>query len=174
MQKENIKKYRVNKEITNVNFVKLVMEDGNVKEMSFYDAIQIAKNTNLDLVEVANDGKNIPIIKLMNYEKFLYNQKKLNKKNKLNKIKTKEIQLSPNISLNDLLTKFNNAKRFIEDGDRVKVILKLKGRENTLKELYQKKLYEFIDMMNDISIPESLPKEENNNFIIFFKPKNNK
>jgi translation initiation factor IF-3 len=174
MQKENIKKYRVNKEITNVNFVKLVMEDGNVKEMSFYDAIQIAKNTNLDLVEVANDGKNIPIIKLMNYEKFLYKQKKINKKNKLNKIKTKEIQLSPNISLNDLLTKFNNAKRFIEDGDRVKVILKLKGRENTLKELYQKKLYEFIDMMNDISIPESLPKEENNNFIIFFKPKNNK
>jgi translation initiation factor IF-3 len=174
MQKESIKKYRVNKEITNVNFVKLVMEDGNVKEMSFYDAIQIAKNTNLDLVEVANDGKNIPIIKLMNYEKFLYKQKKINKKNKLNKIKTKEIQLSPNISLNDLLTKFNNAKRFIEDGDRVKVILKLKGRENTLKELYQKKLYEFIDMMNDISIPESLPKEENNNFIIFFKPKNNK
>jgi translation initiation factor IF-3 len=174
MQKENIKKYRVNKEITNVNFVKLVMEDGNVKEMSFYDAIQIAKNTNLDLVEVANDGKNIPIIKLMNYEKFLYKQKKINKKNKLNKIKTKEIQLSPNISSNDLLIKFNNAKRFIEDGDRVKVILKLKGRENTLKELYQKKLYEFIDMMNDISIPESLPKEENNNFIIFFKPKNNK
>jgi translation initiation factor IF-3 len=171
MQKENIKKYRVNKEITNVNFVKLVMEDGNVKEMSFYDAIQIAKNTNLDLVEVANDGKNIPIIKLMNYEKFLYKQKKINKKNKLNKIKTKEIQLSPNISSNDLLIKFNNAKRFIEDGDRVKVILKLKGRENTLKELYQKKLYEFIDMMNDISIPESLPKEENNNFIIFFKPK---
>jgi translation initiation factor IF-3 len=171
MQKDNIKKYRVNKEINNVNFIKLINENDDIKEMSFYDAIQISKDTDLDLVEVNNDGKNIPIIKLMNYEKFLYNQKKLNKKNSHKQIKMKEIQLTPNISLNDLLTKFNNAKRFIEDGNRVKVVLMLKGRENKLKELYQKKLYEFIDLMDDISVPESLPREESNCYIIFFKPK---
>lgn len=174
MQKDNIKKYRINKEINNIDYIKLIMEDGEIKEMSFYDAIKISKDTNLDLVEVNNDGKNIPIIKLMNYEKFLYNQKKLIKKNNHNQVKTKEIQLSPNISQNDLLTKYNNCKKFINDGDRVKVVLVLKGRENTLKELYQKRLYEFIDLMNEIAIPESLPKEENNRYIIFFKPKNNK
>lgn len=165
MKKEIIKKYRINKEINNVNYIKLIMENGDIKEMPFSEAIQISKDTGLDLVEVNNS-----IIKLMNYEKFLYNQKKLNKKNNHNQIKTKEIQLSPNISSNDLLIKFNNAKRFIENGNRVKVVLTLKGRENTLKDLYQKKLYEFIDLMADISAPESLPREENNHYIIFFKP----
>jgi translation initiation factor IF-3 len=124
----------------------------------------------LDLVEI--QGKSdVPIIRICNYEKMLYELKKAAKKNKQQAKPLKEIQLSVNIAKHDLETKANNAKKFIEDGSRVRVILAMKGRELSRREDNKKSILEFIVMMDDVAVPESTPKDEGNKTVVILKKK---
>ena len=87
----------------------------------------------------------------------MYELKKQLKNNKKVQTTVKEIQLRTNIASNDLNVKANKARKFIMDGDKVKVVLTMKGRELTRREESEKCLYEFVEILSDISVPEAFP-----------------
>jgi translation initiation factor IF-3 len=161
-------RFRVNDEIRIVGNVRIVGEGIESKVVTMSEARKIAEDMELDLVEI--QGKlEIPIIKICNYEKMLYELKKAAKKNKQQAKPLKEIQLSVNIAKHDLETKVNNAKRFIEDGSRVRVTLSMKGRELYRREENKKSILEFIVMMDEVAIPESTPRDEGNKTVVILK-----
>lgn len=161
-------KFRVNDEIRVGGNVRIVGEGIESKVVTMSEARKIAEDMGLDLVEI--QGKlEIPIIKVCNYEKMLYELKKAAKKNKQQAKPLKEIQLSVNIAKHDLETKANNAKRFIEDGSRVRVTLAMKGRELSRREENKKSILEFIVMMDEVAIPESTPRDEGNKTVVILK-----
>jgi translation initiation factor IF-3 len=125
----------------------------------------------LDLVEIKGKS-DVPIVRVCNYEKMLYELKKNSKKNKQQAKPLKEIQLSVNIAKHDLETKANNAKKFIEDGSRVRVTLSMKGRELFRREENKKSILEFIVMMSDVAVLEATPKDEGNKTVAILKKKN--
>jgi translation initiation factor IF-3 len=127
-KKDFSSKFRVNEEIKFNGNVRIVGEGIESKVIPMSEARKIADDMELDLVEI--QGKSdVPIIKVCNYEKMLYELKKAAKKNKNQSKPLKEIQLSVSIAKHDLETKVNNAKKFIEEGSKVKVILSMRGRE---------------------------------------------
>lgn len=161
-------KFRVNDEIRIGGNVRIVGEGIESKVVTMSEARKIAEDMELDLVEI--QGKSdVPIVKVCNYEKMLYELKKVAKKNKQHVKPLKEIQLSVNIAKHDLETKANNAKRFIEDGSRVRVTLAMKGRELSRREDNKKSILEFIVMMDDVAVPESTPKDEGNKTVVILK-----
>ena len=161
-------KFRVNDEIRVGGNVRVVGEGIESKVVTMSEARKIAEDMELDLVEI--QGKSdVPIIRICNYEKMLYELKKAAKKNKQQVKPLKEIQLSVNIAKHDLETKANNAKKFIEDGSRVRVTLAMKGRELSRREDNKKSILEFIVMMDDVAVPESTPKDEGNKTVVILK-----
>ena len=161
-------KFRINDEIRFNGNVRIVGEGIESKVVTMSEARKIADDMELDLVEI--QGKlDTPIIRICNYEKMLYELKKAAKKNKQQTKPLKEIQLSVNIAKHDLETKANNAKKFIEDGSRVRVTLSMKGRELSRREDNKKSILEFIVMMDDVAIPESAPKDEGNKTVVILK-----
>ena len=85
----------------------------------------------------------------------------------------KEIQLSVNIAKHDLETKANNARKFLEDGSRVRVTLSMKGRELSRREENKKSILEFIVLLEDVAIPEAALRDEGNKTVVTLKKKNN-
>lgn len=161
-------KFRVNDEIRVGGNVRIVGEGIESKVVTMSEARKIAEDMELDLVEI--QGKSdVPIVRVCNYEKMLYELKKAAKKNKQQVKPLKEIQLSVNIAKHDLETKANNAKKFIEDGSRVRVTLAMKGRELSRREDNKKSILEFIVMMDDVATPESTPKDEGNKTVVILK-----
>jgi len=161
-------RFRANDEIRIGGNVRIVGEGIESKVVTMSEARKIAEDMELDLVEI--QGKSdVPIVKVCNYEKMLYELKKAAKKNKQQVKPLKEIQLSVNIAKHDLETKANNAKKFIEDGSRVRVTLAMKGRELSRREDNKKSILEFIVMMDDVAVPESTPKDEGNKTVVILK-----
>lgn len=174
---KTIKEPLINDEIKGYKLVRLIYEDNNKENnLSFniLTTLEIAKSKasemKLDLVEI-NGNANPPILKIIDYSKYLFNLKK-NLKNKKKTSQIKEIQLKTNISEHDIDTKVKQAKKFIADGDKVKVTLTMKGRELTRREDSKKCIFVFIDKMSDVAIPESMPKDDNNKSIVILKTKN--
>lgn len=126
--------------------VNLINENGEkLGVVSFLNAVKIAQKMDLALV---NERMNPPIVKIVNYGKILYEQKKNLKKQRTNIVKNKEVKFGLNIAENDYNVKINKIKDFIEDGDRVKVTLFLKGREVSFQEI----AFDFMNtVVNDIS-----------------------
>lgn len=118
------KKYLINGEIS-YSMVKLATKDG-VKEMSISEALSIASEHELDLVLVS-EQTTPPICKLMDYDKYLYSLKKNKKKQKASTVK--EIRLNYNIAQHDINIKINNAKKILNEGDKVKFTVVFKGRQ---------------------------------------------
>ncbi len=160
--------FRINNEIRNYDSVRIVGNDIESEVMSLDDAKKMSKKLNLDLVEI-NSKVNPPILRLCNYEKFIYELKKNKKKNKPQN-QTKEIQLSVSIAKHDLETKANQARKFLNQGDKVKAILMMKGRELNRREENKKSILEFIVMLEDCSSIESM-KDEGNKTIVILKKK---
>ena len=164
-------KFRVNDEIRFKGNVRIVGDGIESKVVSMTEANEIADEMGLDLVEI--QGKlEIPIIRICNYEKMLYELKKTAKKNKQTIKPLKEIQLSVNIAKHDLETKANNARKFIEDGSRVRVTLSMKGRELTRREENKKSILEFIVLLEDVAVPEAALRDEGNKTFVTLKRKN--
>jgi translation initiation factor IF-3 len=164
-------KFRINDEIRFNGDVRIVGDNIESKVVSMSEARKIAESMNLDLVEI--QGKlEIPVLRICNYEKMIYEMKKSAKKNKQSAKPMKEIQLSVNIAKHDLETKANNARKFIEDGCRVRVTLTMKGRELSRKEENKKSILEFIVMLEDVAIPESMLRDEGNKTFVILKKKN--
>lgn len=166
-------KFKVNDEIQFNGNVRIVGENIESKVIPIKEAQKIADEMGLDLVEIRG-GVEIPIVKICSYEKMIYELKKSAKKNKQNQKPLKEIQLSVSIAKHDLQVKANNARRFLEDGSKVKVVLSMRGRELVRREENKKSILEFIVLLEDVAVPESTPKDEGNRTIVILKKKNEK
>lgn len=165
--KNKINEPRINDEIRGVETVRIVGDNIESREISLKEAKRIASNLELYLVEI-NGNVNPPIVKVVDYSKYMFELKKaLKNKNCV----LKEIQLSTNISSNDLNTKVRKAKEFIEDGNKVKVVLTMKGRELGRREDSKKSLLTFIVEMDEVAVPESLPRDEGNKCTVILKKK---
>ena len=113
--------------------IRLIGEDGEqLGIMSTREAMKLAAEAELDLVKIAPTAKP-PVCKIIDYGKYKYEltRKEKEAKKKQKTVDVKEVRLSPNIDTNDLNTKVNNAKKFIQKGNKVKVTLRFRGREST-------------------------------------------
>lgn len=148
--------------------VRVLIEENN-RVMKFSEAKALADKLSLDIILI-NSKSQPQIVRIADYNKMLYSMKKAQKKAKLPK-PMKEIDLTVNIASNDLETKARKAKEFIEDGSKVKVVLTMKGRELTRKDVSKKCIFEFITMLDEVAVAESMPKDEGNRTTVILKKK---
>jgi len=126
-------KTRINREIRFRSDIKLINENGElIGMMPVRKALSIAEDKNLDLVEIAPQARP-PVCKLMDYGKFLYKTKKNMKKQKAPSMK--EMKFTPNTDINDIKTKVNKIKGFLEKGSKVQATVRFKGRQNAHPEI---------------------------------------
>jgi translation initiation factor IF-3 len=154
-----------------VRFKEVRLVGGNVEGgvMSSYDASKIADEMELDLVLI-NDKADIPIVKIMDYDKFIYERDK-NKKN-TRPLPLKEIKMGPNISDHDLETKEKQVKKFLDKGHKVKTVVEFRGRQMAHQDLGMKVLMRLAQDVQDHGVPEALPnKVVGRKLIMFLKPK---
>jgi len=132
--------------------------------MSAKDAYKLAKEAELDLVKIAPTAKP-PVCKIIDYGKYRYElarkEKEAKKKQKV--IEIKEVRLSPNIDENDLNTKMNNARKFLEKGNKVKVTLRFRGREMAHVQQSKHILDDFAKQLEDVATVEKAAKLEGRN-----------
>ena len=153
--------------------VRLVGEDGEqLGVMSSKDAQKMAEEAGLDLVKIA-PGAKPPVCKIVDYGKFKYEQTRKDKeaKKKQKVIEIKEIRMSPNIDTNDLNTKVNAARKFLQKGDKVKVTLRFRGREMAHMHTSKHILDEFAESLADCSIIEKPAKVEGRTMAMFLTEK---
>lgn len=160
---------RINRQIRNVYEVRIVGEGIESRVVSFHEALQLSVDMDMDLVEI-NPTANPPICKIVDYSKLLY-ERKQKEKNKPKKIKVKEIRFTYNTGEHDFNFKLNHAKEFLKDGDKVKAFVFFSGRENKYVDQGNILLLKFIDALNDIGKPESLPKLEGKRLWVMISPK---
>lgn len=140
--------------------------------VSMQEARNIAENQGLDLVEVSPNAKP-PVVKVIDYGKFKYNQqKKANEaKKKQAQVQLKEIQFRPNIESHDLETKMKKIVQFLEDGDKVKLVMQFRGREMAYKEAGMEKFKGLLEDVIQIgAVIESDPKFMGNRIITIAAP----
>ena len=153
--------------------VQLIGADGErLGVLSLDKAIEIAEEKNLDLVLVAPNAQP-PVCKIMNYGKYKFEQAKREKetKKKQKSFEVKEIRITPNIEQHDFEFKVKNARKFIEDGNKVKITVRFRGRELNYVKLGENNLNKFIDALSDIASPEKKPILEGKNMFIILAKK---
>jgi len=150
--------------------VRLITDNGS-DILSTQQAIAIAKREELDLVCI-NSKPNPPICKIMDFGKFLYEQKKKQKENdkrqKANAIEVKEIQFRPSIGIGDIMVKVKKIQETIDGGDKVKLVMKMRGREIGMKEFCNGKFEEFVGKVENFSY-ETPPKWQGNKVLAILK-----
>lgn len=168
--KQKERKHKINSE---VRFPEVrVIGDRNGELMSSFEAAKIAREEAKDLILI-NENANPPVVRIEDYNKFLYETSKREKEAKKNSKSndTKEIKLSTNIADHDLLVKSKKAYEFLKSGDRVKVTLEMKGREITMKGQAEAVVLKFTQLLEEVGVPESMPNLDGKKFIIYIKPK---
>ncbi len=156
--------------------VRVISENGEqLGIMSAKDAMKLAREAELDLVKISPNAKP-PVCKIIDYGKFRYEQarkeKEAKKKQKI--IEVKEVRLSPNIDTNDLNTKSNSARKFLEKGDKVKITLRFRGREMAHMAASKHILDDFADSLSDIAVIEKPAKLEGKSMSIVLAKNPNK
>ena len=168
-----VRKERLHKINGEVRFPEVrVIGEGDPKLMSSFDAYQIATDEGKDLILI-NENANPPIVKIEDYHKFLYEIEKKQKeqKKKAIKIEIREIQLSTNIAEHDMQIKARKASEFLTEGDKVKCVLQMKGREKAMAEKGELTMLKFAQLVETIGSPESLPKFEGGRWFMLLRPK---
>lgn len=164
------KKNNLNEEIR-ADKIRLVGEKSS-EIINTRDALNMAREKGMDLVAVSPHAKP-PVCKIMNYSKFIYEQSKKAKQAKKNQkvVEIKEIRLSATIEENDIEIKANNAKKFLIKGNKVKVSIRFRGRQNNYTNLGRKVLNMFMHKLEENSVVERMPKLEGNNMFMILSPK---
>lgn len=170
--KKRKKRININKYIR-AKTVRLVGDNVRAGIYSTDEARKIANDLEVDLVEI-NPMAKPPVCKAMDYNKYLYEQKKrekeMNKKNKGNK--NKEIRFTPNISDHDLATKAKKAIEFLEHGDTVTCYVMFRGREIATKERGELVLLKFAELVSDVGEVSEMPKmSSSRKMILKLRPK---
>jgi len=135
------------------------------------EALQMASDAGLDLVEIS-DKATPPVCRIINYSKFLYEQKRKQKemKAKAAKIIVKELRLGPNTDEHDFNFKLNHAMKFLKDGAKVKVDMFFKGRSIIYKEQGEIIMLKFAQLLTDYGKLEQLPKLEGKRMLMIISP----
>ena len=153
--------------------VRLISEEGEqLGIVSAEEALRIATEAGYDLVKIAPNS-NPPVCRIMDYGKFRFEQTKKEKEAKKNQrvIEIKEIRMSPGIDTNDFNTKLKNAQKFLNDGDRVKVSVRFRGREMAHTAIGVELLNAFSEKCAEIANLDKAPKLEGRNMSMFLSPK---
>ncbi|MFN2430454.1 MAG: translation initiation factor IF-3 [Cryomorphaceae bacterium] len=163
--------HRINRKITAPK-VRVVADDIPSDVYPIEEAVKLAEERELDLVEIAPKA-DPPVCKIIDYKKFLYDQKKKQKelKSKQQKVVVKEIRFGPNTDDHDFDFKLNHAKKFLEEGAKIKAYVFFKGRTIVFKERGEVLLLKFAKELADLGGVEQLPKLEGKRMIMMINPK---
>lgn len=166
--------YQINEEIRDKE-VRLIGEDGaQLGIMSAAEALKIAAEHELDLVKIAPTSSP-PVCKIMDYGKYRFEQAKREKEARKNQhiVEVKEIRMSPSIGINDFNTKLKNGQRFLQDGDRLKVTVRFRGREMAHTNIGEELLKKFAAECSEFATVDKNPKLEGRFMTMFLSPKKN-
>lgn len=163
--------YRINEQIR-AREVRIVGDDVESQVMQTRDAIKLAQQKEVDLVEISPNAEP-PVCRLIDYSKFLYQQKKRQKelKAKQVKIEVKEIRFGPQTDDHDYNFKLKHAQGFLQDGDKVKAYVFFRGRSILFKEQGEVLLLRFANDLEDYGKVESMPVLEGKRMTMFIAPK---
>ena len=167
--------HRINNKIFGVNEVRLVGENIEQGVYPFSQALRMAEDVGLDLVEISPTA--IPVVcRIIEYKKFLYDLKKKQKEIKAKQatVEMKEIRFGPNTDEHDVNFKLKHARNFLEEGHKVKAFVFFRGRSIVFKERGEILLLKFAQDLEDIGLVESMPKLEGKRMIMFLIPKKKK
>ena len=166
--------HKINNRIT-AKVVRVVGDDIETEVMSILDALRLADRMELDLVEISPNA-DPPVCKVIDYQKFLYQQKKKQKeaKAKAAKVIVKEIRFGPNTDDHDYNFKLRHAMKFLEEGAKVRAYVFFKGRSILFKEQGEVLLLRFANDLEEYGKVEQLPRLEGKRMIISFSPKKKK
>ena len=154
--------------------VQVIDDEGNkLDKMSINEAMNLAMDKNLDLVLVSSNPSN-PVCKLMNYGKYKFEQAKREKesKKKQKTFELKELRVTPNIEEHDFNFKVKNAKKFLADGNKVKITVRFRGRELNYVKLGEQVLNKFSEELSQEATLEKKPLLEGKNMFIILAPNN--
>jgi translation initiation factor IF-3 len=162
---------RINEDIR-VSPIRLVKEDGEQVVIETYKALQMAKEAELDLVEVSPNAKP-PVCRIMNYGKFRFEQLKRSKaaKAKQHTVKLKEIKLHPKTATNDYQYRMKQAKDFLQDGMKVRLIMQFRGREMAHMEYGRRLMDQAKIDLADVAELEMDSRMEGNTMLCIYGPK---
>ncbi len=170
-RKEQQQEHRTNHMIR-VAQVRLVGENVEVGVYSTQDALKMAQDQGLDLVEISPNA-DPPVCKIIDYNKFFYEKKKKEKemkaKSKVSEVK--EIRFTPNTDDHDFDFKAKHAENFLKDGNKVKAYVQFKGRAIQFKERGELLLLKFAERLNEVGVLEGLPKMEGKRMLAIWAPK---
>ena len=140
--------------------------------MKTEEALQLAREKKLDLANVA-PGAKPPVCRIMDYGKYRYEQSKKDREaRKRQKVTTvKEVKMRPNIDTHDFNVKLRRSKKFLENGDKVKVTIMFRGREITHPELAHRLCKKLAEELSDYAVVEKQAKQEGRNMIMILAPK---
>ncbi len=153
--------------------VRLIDENGEqLGVMSTQQALQLAEERGYDLAKIQPSAVP-PVCKLLDYDKYRYEQAKRERENRKNQrvVDIKEVQLSATIEENDVNTKAKMAIRFLENGDKVKVSIRFRGRQITHSEIGLKVMHDFAERCKEVSMVERRPLLDGRNMIMILAPK---
>jgi len=174
MQNNNNKdEHRINERIRGVKEVRLVGDNVTMGIYTIQEAMRIAENLELDLVEISPSAQP-PVCKVMDYQKFCYQQKKKAKEAKANaaKVVIKEIRFGPQTDDHDYEFKLRHAKEFLQEGSKVKAYVFFKGRSILFKEQGEVLLARFANDLQEVGKPDSYPPVlEGKRMIMMLSPK---
>lgn len=162
---------RVNHRIR-VPQVRVVAADGSMLGvLDTHEAQRMAREQGLDLVEV-NPKAYPPVCKIMDFGKFKYEEKKRTNEAKKRQaiVELKEIKLRPKTDVHDLEVKINHARRFLEEGNKVKITCRFRGREITHPEAAEKQLMAVVERTRDLAVVELTPRMEGRNMTLVMAP----
>ena len=167
--------HRINNKIFGVNEVRVVGENIEQGVYPFNQALRMAEDLGLDLVEISPTAVP-PVCRITDYKKFLYDLKKKQKeiKAKQSTVEMKEIRFGPNTDEHDVNFKLKHARNFLEEGHKVKAFVFFRGRSIVFKERGEILLLKFAQDLEDIGLVESMPKLEGKRMTMFLIPKKKK
>jgi translation initiation factor IF-3 len=169
IKKENSK--RINYQITSQS-VRIVSGNVENKLYSLKEAINLAKDLELDLIEISTTN-NISICKITDYSKLQYEekQKKKEQEKKNKRSEVKEIRLTPTTDTHDFNFKLKHAQNFLEKGDKVKVVVQFAGREINYKEQGEIIILKFAEELTEVGIIECMPQLMGKRMFLQIRPK---
>ncbi|MEX6690109.1 translation initiation factor IF-3 [Danxiaibacter flavus] len=166
--------HRINEKIR-VPQVRLVGENVTVGIYPTQEALRIAQDQEMDLVEISPNA-DPPVCKVIDYKKFLYEKKRKEKEMKANakQSEVKEIRFTPGTDDHDFDFKAKHAEKFLKDGNKVKAYVQFKGRAIMFQDRGQLLLLKFAERLADVGVLEGLPKMEGKRMLVMFAPKGSK
>lgn len=169
---KEIKELEINEQIRDSK-VRLIDQNGDqIGVCEIERALDIANDQGLDLVKISPNAKP-PVCKILDYGKYRYEMQKREKEAKKNQkiIKVREMKMTPNIEENDMLVKADKVKEFLNNGDKVKISVRFRGREMGHTEKGVDVLEQFFKMIEDLAVIDKPAKLEGRNMVMYVLPK---